>query len=406
MADKQLKKARKRKDAAEEQKPKKDEATKEEYAIAKWMRKNVPSKKTKFLSHTVEYFIANKAVDKLMDSPWATSKKDGEEPLFTTRESIVEVMENMLRHKLFHRARKIAIAESELKKKKKDKDKKDEDDKDKDKESKDKGKDKDKKDKDTSEEKEKEEKAKEDVAESSVAEGEKEKGEGEGGPGSPSTKGDKKRKKQEGEKKRRKIRLDMHLEQRFVDSTDAYVWLYEPTPYYNYIFGFLVVFAVIAVCLFPLWPSTVRQGVYYLSLAAAGFLVFILALTVIRLVVWGIIWALTFGKHHLWLLPNLTEDVGFLASFWPLYKYECKPGGDNEDESSDKKDRKSSESEAPGNNDSEENPPTERDTAAGDEDEDGDNNDGNSESESEGSQPSQTGKDFEMVNKEEVDVEQ
>lgn len=25
------------------------------------------------------------------------------------------------------------------------------------------------------------------------------------------------------------------------------------------------------------------------------------------------------GKHHLWILPNLTEDVGFLASFWPLY---------------------------------------------------------------------------------------
>lgn len=35
----------------------KDEATKEEYAIAKWMRKNVAIKKTKFLNHTVEYFI-------------------------------------------------------------------------------------------------------------------------------------------------------------------------------------------------------------------------------------------------------------------------------------------------------------------------------------------------------------
>lgn len=63
-----------------------------------------------------------------------------------------------------------------------------------------------------------------------------------------------------------------------------------------------------------------RQGVYYLSLAAAGFLVFIMALAVIRLVVFCIIWGLTFGRHHLWLLPNLTEDVGFFASFWPLYK--------------------------------------------------------------------------------------
>ena len=33
------------------------------------------------------------------------------------------------------------------------------------------------------------------------------------------------------EKKKRKIRLDMHLEQIFVDSSDAYVWLYDPIPW-------------------------------------------------------------------------------------------------------------------------------------------------------------------------------
>jgi len=106
------------------------------------------------------------------------------------------------------------------------------------------------------------------------------------------------------------------------------------------------VVGVIAVCLFPLWPSTVRQGVYYLSLAAAGFLIFILALTVIRMIVFGIVWALTFGKHHLWLLPNLTEDVGFLASFWPLYKYEYKPGDSSNDNKKSSK-RKSSDTDAP-----------------------------------------------------------
>ena len=68
-----------------------------------------------------------------------------------------------------------------------------------------------------------------------------------------------------------------------------------------------------------------RQGVYYLSLAAAGFLVFILALAVIRLIVFCIVWGLTLGRHHLWLLPNLTEDVGFFASFWPLFKVILKP---------------------------------------------------------------------------------
>ena len=30
---------------------------------------------------------------------------------------------------------------------------------------------------------------------------------------------------------------------------------------------------------------------------------------------------MTFGKHHFWLLPNLTEDMGFFDSFKPLYKH-------------------------------------------------------------------------------------
>lgn len=37
-----------------------------------------------------------------------------------------------------------------------------------------------------------------------------------------------------------------------------------------------------------------------------------------------IIWTLTFGKHHFWLLPNLTEDVGFFASFVPLYEHKSR----------------------------------------------------------------------------------
>merc|ERR1711978_396431 len=44
-------------------------------------------------------------------------------------------------------------------------------------------------------------------------------------------------KKDKGEKKKRKIRLDMHLEQIFVDSSDAYVWLYDPIPWYYWILG-------------------------------------------------------------------------------------------------------------------------------------------------------------------------
>lgn len=53
---------------------------------------------------------------------------------------------------------------------------------------------------------------------------------------------------------------------------------------------------------------------------------FILGLAVLRFVVFCIVWVLSGSKHHFWLFPNLTEDVGFFASFWPLYKHELRDG--------------------------------------------------------------------------------
>ena len=40
-----------------------------------------------------------------------------------------------------------------------------------------------------------------------------------------------KEKEKEKEKKKRKIRLEMHYDQVFLDGNDAYVWLYDPTPW-------------------------------------------------------------------------------------------------------------------------------------------------------------------------------
>ena len=47
-------------------------------------------------------------------------------------------------------------------------------------------------------------------------------------------------------KKKRKIRLDMHLEQIFLDSQDAYVWLYDPIPWYYWLGGSAIVLGIIA----------------------------------------------------------------------------------------------------------------------------------------------------------------
>ena len=122
-------------------------------------------------------------------------------------------------------------------------------------------------------------------------------------------------------KKKRKIRLDMHLEQMFLDSKDAYVWIYDPTPWYYWVGGGAIVLITIAVCLFPLWPPWMRLGVHYLSIAAAGFLVFIIALGVVKYIIFALLFALSAGKLRFWIFPNLTEDVGFFESFWPIYDY-------------------------------------------------------------------------------------
>ena len=64
----------------------------------------------------------------LNDSPWARSKMDQDaidksELNFGTREQCVVYLDELLRHKMFHRAKKIPVAEKISKKDKKDKDK-------------------------------------------------------------------------------------------------------------------------------------------------------------------------------------------------------------------------------------------------------------------------------------------
>lgn len=370
-----------------------EKATKDELKVAKWLKSNVPTKKTKFLNHNVEYFSAARAIDALLASKFA----QGEGCLFPHRQAVIDFMDDMLHHKLFHRARKVPVSEQELRGKSK---------------------------KGGEKEKDHAKGSKEDKAtdggESSHAEG------GKGGAAADKDK----------EKRKRKIRLEMHPEQLFVDG-GAYVWLYDPIPMHYWIFGALLVVGAIVICLFPLWPPLLRKGVYYLSIAAAGFLVFILGLAVLRFVIFCLVWILTGGKHHFWLLPNLTEDVGFFASFWPLYDHEYKDGSTDKDKGKKKKKQKrDKDSDAEDDAGTANVPPKideakERDaeekvkadaegklrnrrpgkgktdeTASDEQDEDEPGEDDKntpSESESEGSQRSSTGKDFEILEHDEVE---
>lgn len=363
-----------------------DKASKDEYKVAKWLKSKVPTKKTKFLNHNVEYFSAVRAIDALMASKFA----QGDNCLFPHRQAALDFMDEMLHHKFFHRAKKVQVTEQELRGRSR-----------------------------------------------RTAENEKESGHAEDG------KGDKDKDK---EKRKRKIRLEMHPEQLFVDGHEAYVWLFDPIPMHYWIFGALLVVGAIVICLFPLWPPMLRKGVYYLSIAAAGFLVFILGLAVLRFVLFCLVWVVTGGKHHFWLLPNLTEDVGFFASFWPLYDHEYKDGNSDKDKNKKNKKRKrdkhsDAEDEGPTSanippksddvkeHDSDQKESTSEETqlrhrAKGkavaekaeetahassvghveDQEHGDDEKNSHSESESEGSQRSSTGKDFEMLDHDEVEA--
>ncbi len=280
--------------------------SKDQKAVAKWLRNNVPTKKTKFMhSHVVEYFTGSKAVDMLLEeSPFAKKNvKDTEKATiyFEYREQAVSFMDELLKHKMFHRAKKIAVSNELLKRKKGKKDKGD-------------GK--------------SEAENESDATKTATTDKENKKGTAAANAADAS-------------KKKRKIRLDMHLEQMFVDGNDAFVWLYDPTPWYYWVGGTFIVLATIAVCLFPLWPPWLRLGVHYLSIAAAGFLVFIIALGVLKYILFAILFALSAGKLKFWIFPNLTEDVGFFESFMPLYDYTYtgasrkKKAKDSDDEESD-----------------------------------------------------------------------
>lgn len=44
----------------------------------------------------------------------------------------------------------------------------------------------------------------------------------------------------------------------------------------------------------------------------------------VRYVLFAFVWAFSAGRHHFWLLPNLTEECGFFESFKPAYTHEYK----------------------------------------------------------------------------------
>lgn len=276
--------------------------SKEDEALAEFIRFNTPYKQSTCDGHEVEYFIGSKAVDVIMDS-----KKYGpkaKEPRFVNREQANRFMVYLIEQGFFFRA-KVLVPRP----KNKGKPASDEKVKDSPRVRK------------IKEENEKAEKADESGKDNDTA-----------------NETESEQKKDEPEKKKKKIKLIPHDIQRFNDDSDVYVWIFNPTPLYKKIIGIGILLAVIAGCLFPLWPDWTKTGVYYLSMAGIAFFASILGIGFARTILFGIIYVVTMGKHRFWFLPNILADVGFFESFVPVYTYEYCPDGIST--SNKKKDKK------------------------------------------------------------------
>lgn len=133
---------------------------------------------------------------------------------------------------------------------------------------------------------------------------------------------EKRQKEREEKRKRGRPRLDIHEVQTFSPAPgEVYIWHYDPTRPRNVVLGFLMVLGSILVCLFPMWPLELRTGTYYLSIGALCLLGGLIGVALLRYPLFGLVWCLTWGRLHLWFLPNLTEDVGVLESFVPVISY-------------------------------------------------------------------------------------
>ncbi|KAJ2080894.1 Translocation protein S62 [Coemansia sp. RSA 988] len=106
-----------------------------------------------------------------------------------------------------------------------------------------------------------------------------------------------------------------------VDEDTYYAWLYEGSQLMVILGGIGVVAVVLAGVMFPLWPSVLRNGTWYLSMVALGLLGLLFAIAIVRLIVY-IITVIAYPQG-LWIFPNLFEDVGFFESFVPLHAWEA-----------------------------------------------------------------------------------
>lgn len=110
---------------------------------------------------------------------------------------------------------------------------------------------------------------------------------------------------------------------RFFLSQKYYAWFYEGSQLMLQLSGFGMILLMLAGVMFPLWPTSMRVGVWYLSIGMLGLIGAFFGMAIVRLIVWCI--TVVVLKPGIWIFPNLFEDVGFVDSFIPLWAWDVPP---------------------------------------------------------------------------------
>jgi translocation protein SEC62 len=100
---------------------------------------------------------------------------------------------------------------------------------------------------------------------------------------------------------------------------DTYVWAREPSKHLSVVLAILILLLCLSLVMFQLWPQNLKRMASYAAYPVLGFIAMMVVLSIIRLIIFGI----TFFSHSpgIWLFPNLFADVGFFASFVPVWEY-------------------------------------------------------------------------------------
>ncbi|KAL2048011.1 hypothetical protein ABVK25_011107 [Lepraria finkii] len=99
-----------------------------------------------------------------------------------------------------------------------------------------------------------------------------------------------------------------------------YVWLYEGPQWRMKLYAVGALILIMTVVMFPLWPVTLRIGVWYLSMGFLGLIGLFFAMAIVRLILFCV--TVFTVPPGLWLYPNLFEDVGFFDSFRPVWGWQ------------------------------------------------------------------------------------